>query len=174
MKKLVITFITLIMLLLTSCKQEQSQNQEQSLNDSKLDSAIFNSKLEKGMSIAEAKKHQVGEVVTVSGKILGAYTVFVDGRASFVMGDPSILVSCDLKENDNCKTPWDVCCEKKEIIAANTLSIQVVDEAGKVLKTGLKGKNGLKELSLVTIKGKIAPQSNDAVTIINAQAIQIN
>ena len=54
------------------------------------------------------------------------------------------------------------------------LSVQVVDQEGKVLKTGLKGKNGLKELALVTVKGKIAPQSNDFVTIINANAIQVD
>ena len=116
MKKITLVFIIIASLMLGSCNQEETKNNAVTGADSqaiKLDSALFNSTLEPGISISEAKKLKVGDEVVTSGKILGANS-FVEGRAIFVMGDPEVLISCDLKENDNCKTPWDVSVKRKK------------------------------------------------------------
>ena len=135
--------------------------------------AIFNSDLKTGIPVLEARTHKAGDKVTISGKIMGSPSPFVDGRASFIIADPKKLTSCDRMEEDHCKTPWDVCCESTKDIAAATINIQVTDESGKVLKTGLKGVNGLKELSKVLIEGTVADNSSKDAMTINATAIKV-
>ena len=136
MKTITITLTALSLVIFASCKQEQTKIHKNPapVAEVKLDPKLFNTQLEKGISVTEARKLKSGDEVTVSGKILGARSVFVDGRASFIIGNPDVLISCDLKPGDNCPIPWDVCCDGKETIASNTVSIQVVDDSGKVLK----------------------------------------
>ncbi len=50
---------------------------------------------------------------------------------------------------------------------------KVLDKDGKIFKTSLEGKSGLEKLSEVIVKGTISDQSSDAVTIINAETIQV-
>ena len=174
MKYLTLTLAALSLLFFTSCQEEKAATPAKApVAEIKLDPALFSQKLDEGITISEARKLKAGDQVTVKGKILGAHSVFVDGRAAFIMGDPEQLTSCDLREGDGCKIPWDVCCEDSKDIAANTLSIQLVDENGMVLKTGLKGKNGLKELALLTVQGTVSPQSSAESMVINATAIQV-
>jgi hypothetical protein len=167
-----------LLIFFTSCKEEKSTATPESSAPAPaqvaLDASLFSQTLDKGLKISEARKLAPGDKVTVSGKIIGAPSVFVEGRASFVMGDPEPLISCDIREGDGCTTPWDVCCMDSKSIAANTLSVQVVDKGGKVLKLGLKGQNGLKELAFLTVQGTIAPNSSAEAMIINAEAIQVN
>ncbi len=175
MKYLSLTLVALSLLFFTSCQEDKASTPAKlTVAAIKLDPTIFNQKLEEGLKVSEARKLKAGDPVTVSGKIIGAHSVFVDGRASFIMGDPEVLTSCDLRESDSCKSPWDVCCADGKDIAANTLSVQLVDGNGIVLKTGLKGKNGLKELALVDVQGVVATQSSEQAMIINATAIQVN
>lgn len=114
-----------------------------------------------------------GDAVILEAKVMGAAKPFVDERALFVVGDEGTLTSCDLRESDQCETPWDVCCEPDGEIRAGTATIQVVDAGGNVLKHGMRGINGLKELSRVRIEGVVAPQSNLDALIINATGIQL-
>lgn len=114
-----------------------------------------------------------GEEVILTGLIMGVHHPFVEGRAAFVLGDEATLTPCDLKESDKCKIPWDTCCDPAAIRMAGTATIQVVDENGKLLKTGLKGINGLSELSRVTISGKVASNSSPDAFIVNAEKIYI-
>ncbi|EDM25564.1 hypothetical protein LNTAR_08076 [Lentisphaera araneosa HTCC2155] len=174
MKYLTLTLAALSLLIFTSCQEEKAATPAKApVAEITLDPTLFSQKLDEGVTISEARKLKAGDQVTVNGKIMGTNTVFVDGRASFVMGDPEKLTSCDLREGDSCKSPWDVCCEDSKDITANTLSVQLADENGMVLKTGLKGKSGLKELALLTVQGTVSPQSSEQAMIINATAIQV-
>ena len=174
MKYLTLTLAALSLLIFTSCQEEKAATPAKApVAEIKLNPTLFSQELDEGVTISEARKLKAGDQVTVKGKIIGAHSVFVDGRASFVMGDPEKLTSCDLREGDSCKFPWDVCCEDSKDITANTLSVQLVDENGMVLKTGLKGKNGLKELALLIVQGTVSPQSSAESMVINATAIQV-
>ena len=104
---------------------------------------------------------------------MGTETPFVDNRALFVVGDEGTLTSCDLRTGDQCRTPWDVCCEPADAIRAGTATIQIVDADGNVLKQSIRGVGGLKELSRVRVEGVVAPQSTEDALIINATGIQI-
>jgi hypothetical protein len=114
-----------------------------------------------------------GDAVVIEAKVMGADDPFVDGRAIVVVGDEGTLQSCDLRSGDSCETPWDVCCEDPAAIRAGTATIRIVDSEGRVLKTGLRGVNGLVELSRVRVAGTIAPESTEGALIINAHAIEV-
>jgi hypothetical protein len=114
-----------------------------------------------------------GDKVVMEAKIMGTKTPFVDNRAVIVVGDEGTLTSCDIHHADACSTPWDNCCDEPAAVRAGTATIQVVDEAGNVLRHGLKGVSGLKELSRLRIAGEVAPNSSETAFIVNATRIEI-
>jgi sec-independent protein translocase protein TatB len=96
-----------------------------------------------------------GDEIVIHGLIMGRGKVFVDGRASFLLGDREKLTPCNTIPGDECETPWDCCCDSKEAKREGIASIQIIDAEGKVLSGGLKGVKGLKELSAVTVSGTV-------------------
>lgn len=112
---------------------------------------------------------RVGEIVTISGKIGGMMKPFAEDRAVFTLVGPGIP-SCADTPGDTCTTPWDYCCETSEDIAAHAATINVVDDSGKVIKATLKGVGGMKELSTVTVVGKVRAIEG-ASLVIDAQGI---
>jgi len=80
------------------------------------------------------------------------------------------LKSCDEIPGDNCPKPWDYCCETKEDILANSVTVQVTDAKGQILRTDMKGRRGLKELSEMVMVGKVASADGKAV-VVNATAV---
>lgn len=114
-----------------------------------------------------------GDEVLLTGLIMGVQLPFVEGRAAFILGDEAALTPCDLMNSDSCKTPWDACCDPAPIRMSATATVQILDTDGALLRTGLKGLNGLKELSRVTVKGTVAPNSSPTAFIVNAKAIHI-
>ena len=124
--------------------------------------------------IPEARKQfKPGDTVILTGLIMGVPNPFVEGRAAFVLGDEATITPCDAIDDDHCSMPWDACCDPAEIRMNGTATIQVVDENGRPLKTGLKGINGLRELSRVTVSGTVAPNSSELSFLVNADAVYI-
>lgn len=114
-----------------------------------------------------------GDEITIKGELIGRKKVFVDGRASFIVGDPTKLTSCDKMPDDPCKTPWDACCDGPELKLVGIASVQILGDDGRVLSGELKGTKGLKELSYVTIRGVVADTSTEDNLLINASKIHV-
>lgn len=114
-----------------------------------------------------------GDAIVISGKIMGREKVFVDGRASFLLGDPEKLTPCNAVPGDECETPWDCCCDSKEAKLEGIASIQITDAEGRVLTGGLKGVKGLKELSAVSVSGTVDQSSTAENLVVNAQSIHV-
>lgn len=112
-----------------------------------------------------------GDKVAIRGRIGGSPNPFVEGRAVFTLMGPG-LKACSDNPEDKCATPWDYCCETAADIAKHSAMVQVVDAAGTPLRTGLKGVNGLKELSQVTVQG-VVHQANDKILVVSATAIYV-
>lgn len=129
--------------------------------------------IEDSISVSEARKLKVGDEVTLTGDVIGVKSPFAEGRASFIIGDPGKITACDLIDDDNCKIPWDCCCNTPEDRANATLSIQLLDTEGNILKTSVKGINDLVESDAVVIKGTVAEGSSDTNMIINAELIWV-
>jgi len=119
------------------------------------------------------KEFKPGDEVLLKGAVMGVLKPFVDGRAVFVLGDEGTITPCNAMDDDHCSTPWDACCDPKEVKAAGTATIQVLGDNGKVLAHGLKGVGGLKELSVVTVRGVVAPMSSAEAFVVNATAIHV-
>jgi hypothetical protein len=115
-----------------------------------------------------------GDEVTVSGRIMGRKNPFVDDRAAFVLGDPAMMTPCNERPDDDCETPWDVCCDSRENVRLGTATIQLVGDDGRVIGRGLKGVNGLIELSTVTVTGTVDRGSTPEALIINATAVYVD
>jgi hypothetical protein len=114
-----------------------------------------------------------GDEITISGRIMGTMKPFVDGRAAFILGDPDVLTPCNEVPGDECETPWDACCDSPEDKKRATATIQIVDAGGRVLKEPIEGVGGLKNLSKVTVSGKVAEGSSADLLIVNASAIGV-
>ncbi|AKJ64814.1 hypothetical protein [Kiritimatiella glycovorans] len=123
--------------------------------------------------IPEARKLPPGTDVLLKGLVMGVRSPFVEGRALFILGDEATITPCNAKDDDHCSMPWDACCDPLEVRAAGTAAIQVLDDTGEVLEQGLKGVNGLKELSRVTVAGAVAPHSTTNAFVVNAASLYV-
>lgn len=109
--------------------------------------------------------------VTLRGVIGGSKEPFVAGRAVFtLMG--AALKPCNANPDDHCKTPWDYCCETKADIAANSATVRVADAKGNPLRTDLKGRAGVKELSEIIVTGTVVSAEGGGV-VINATSVHV-
>lgn len=110
-----------------------------------------------------------GQRVTIRGIVAGRAEPIAANRAILTLLDSSIK-TCDANPSDSCKTPWDACCEPADVLAKNSVTVQVVDKDGRPLKTALTALDGVKPLAKLTVTG-VATQSSDGVTIVNADGI---
>lgn len=124
--------------------------------------------------IPEARtQFKAGDSVVLTGLVMGTPHPFVEGRGVFVLGEVGVITPCDELHGDSCKTPWDTCCDTPENKAVATATIQILGEDGRPIRTGVKGMNGLKELSRVTVAGTVDDRSTPEAFIVNASAIHV-
>ncbi|MCW1923275.1 hypothetical protein OKA05_11985 [Luteolibacter arcticus] len=114
-----------------------------------------------------------GDEITLTGRIMGSKKPFVEGRAAFIVGDPEVLTPCNEMPGDECKTPWDACCDSAEEKKTGIATVQIAGADGKVLGEGIEGVGGLKNLATVVVSGKVAPGSSADALIVNATALQV-
>ncbi len=113
-----------------------------------------------------------GDTVTLTGRIMGADNPFVEGRAVFILGDPTVLTACSDKPGDSCETPWDTCCDTPEDKKRATATIQILGKDGRVLKEPVEGVSGIAKLATVKVSGTVAQGSSADLLLVNASAIQ--
>jgi len=161
--------------LLTSCKDTEPAVQSDPPAEADALTSVFLPTAPDGaVAISDAIiAPKLGEAITISGEIMGAMNPFIEGRAMLVLGDPTKITPCNRRPGDGCETPWDTCCDMSEVIAQSIATIQIVDEDGRPLETGLKGLHGIKELSFLTVTGTIAEGSNPKNLLINATGIHV-
>lgn len=119
------------------------------------------------------KQATPGGTLVIEGRIMGVAKPFSEELAVFVLGDEGTLTPCNARESDTCPTPWDVCCNTPEARRDGVATVQIPGSDGAVLRRGLKGVSGLRELSRVRVAGKAAAGSGPDALIVNAEAIRI-
>ena len=77
----------------------------------------------------------------------------MNGRAAFSIVDHS-LKACSQIEGDDCKTPWDYCCETDRLAKATVL-VKIIDESDDLVAMDARELLGVQELQTVIIQGKI-------------------
>lgn len=126
------------------------------------------------MHIHEARESaKPGDEIILQGRVMGRVSPFVDGRAAFVLGDPTLLTPCNEKPDDGCPTPWDVCCDSADAKRKGTATIQIVGDDGRVIAEPIREVNGLVELSTLTVRGTVADGSSAEAFIVNAESIHV-
>lgn len=127
---------------------------------------------ESAKDVSEARKAggiKAGDEVVLRGRIGGSGQPFVAGRAVFTLMGRGVK-ACSDNAGEKCSRPWDYCCETKADILANAVTVQVVDDKGQILRTDMKGRRGMKELSEMVVVGKVASADGKAV-VVNATAV---
>lgn len=119
--------------------------------------------------VRKAGTLKVGDEVVLRGRIGGSKEPFVAGRAVFTLVGRGIK-ACNENPDDKCSTPWDYCCEPKEQILANAVTVQVTDAKGQVLRTEMKGRHGLKELTEIVVVGKVASADSKSLVLVASGA----
>jgi hypothetical protein len=142
---------------------------------SSLPAGFFLAELPEGAKdLSEAKKAggmKKGDRVALRGVIGGSHDPFVPECAMFtLMG--SALKPCNANPDDKCAAPWDYCCETKGDIAANSATIRVADTKGNPLRTDIKGRAGIKELTEVIVLGTVAVAEKNTL-IVDANGIHV-
>ena len=110
--------------------------------------------------IAVRKEAKEGDDVVVVGRVGGSTTPFTEGRASFLIVDPS------LKPTAECECPWDYCEVPKKELADARLLVKFEDGAGKTRSTGARELFGIQELSTVVVQGKVRRDDKDNVVVL--------
>lgn len=175
MKTLITISTILAAISLSACKESApATSAEITTPDSTLEMYFSEAEIPDGASISEIRTSvKPGDEISISGLVMGREKVFVEGRASFILGDPKTITPCNEMPGDSCTTPWDACCDSKEVLRNGIASIQIVGEDGRVVSGNIKGTKGLTELSTVTVTGIVAPQSTTDALIVNATKIHV-
>jgi hypothetical protein len=109
------------------------------------------------------KESKDGDEVVMVGHIAGSKKPFVEGRASFSLLDLSIK-PCPADEG--CPTPWDCCCTPTEELRAATAQVRFAGSDGKTLPIGAREMLGIKELSVVVVKGRASRDEKGNLTVV--------
>jgi hypothetical protein len=176
MKLTNLSIAVIAMLSLHACKpKESASNSETKAPDPAIAAFFVTETLPDAQAIHIARTTaKPGDTITLKGEVMGRDKVFVDGRAAFTLGDPEKLTPCNKIPGDTCPTPWDACCDSKEVKKTAIASIQILGEDGRVMAHGLKGLNGLKELSAITVSGVVDQSSTEENFLINAKQIHVD
>ena len=112
------------------------------------------------ISVKELKTAAAADSVTVVGRVKDIH----DRTAGFTIADKS-LKPCNEREGDDCKTPWDYCCEPVEELKVGTANVEF-REAGKVVRASMKGFHGIDHLKEVVVVGKPEKDAEGNVTVV--------
>lgn len=116
---------------------------------------------------------KLGDKVTVVGRIGGSRVPFVASRAMFTIVDPSLKSCADMDEPDHCSMPWDYCCEPRENLKRNSITIEIVGADGKLLPFSVSGADGLKPLATVAVTGTVSERNDEGLFVVRAEKIAI-
>ena len=104
-----------------------------------------------------------GDAVVIVGHIGGDAKPWVDGRATFLIVDPSIK---PCPSNEGCPTPWDCCCVPKEELVKVMATVKVVDGQGQTVPVDARALLGLKESQTVVARGKAKRDDKGNLTVL--------
>lgn len=124
------------------------------------------------VGVAQCKTSaKLGDTVTVVGRIGGAKVPFNASRSVFTIVDPSLKACSDIP-GDDCKTPWDYCCDRDKL-PQNMATIEIVDAQGKVLPFNVRGADGLEPLTRVAVTGRVTERNDQGLFVVRAERINL-
>lgn len=101
------------------------------------------------LGVKAAKEKGPADEVAVTGRL---YDITA-GFAVLKIMDLAIPYCGETNKEDKCKTPWDYCCESKDVQSSNSLLVEARDAAGTPIATPSLG--DLQRLDRITVTGKL-------------------
>lgn len=127
---------------------------------------------ENAPDVVDAKKGlKKGDRIVLKGRIGGSKDPFVKERAVFTLVGRGIK-ACNEIPGDNCPVPWDYCCIPRKDITLHSVTVQIVDDKGMPLRTDIRGRWEIKELSELVVVGTVAEVRGDAM-VVNATGLHV-
>lgn len=111
-----------------------------------------------------------GDSVVIRGRIGGSREPLRPDGAFFTIVDPSVPKCDEMSMDEGCEWPWDYCCEPRELLTANSATVEVVDADGVRMKTNLVD-GGLRPGDEVVVVGTVGPRPDAAVLVVRATGI---
>ena len=121
------------------------------------------------VSAAFAAQPAVGSVIAVTGRIGGSKKPLGD-FAVLNLAEKSLPNCREAGGMPKCPTWWDLCCTE---LKNKICTVQCKGADGQLLRTSLRGLGDLKEMSTITISGKVAI-SEDGMLVIDATQIYVD
>ena len=109
--------------------------------------------------VVAAKAKGARNDVVVEGRLADV----VKGRFAFTLMDVSLPYCGETNKEDNCKTPWDYCCDKPKI-PANSLFVEVRGADGKPVAS--PSLPDLRLLDKVKVKGKVEADTHGNLVLL--------
>ncbi len=155
--------IVTIIACLSSCGDSSSPTENNGTSSSQPAKAglIMKSAPQDSMAVKAMKDSvQDGDEVIVHGRI----REFVEGFAGFTLVDEKMR-HCDERDDDNCKTPWDYCCEDSTEMVNHSVTVEVHKD-GRISKSNLSGLGGMDRLKDIVVRGKVKKSADGNVIVI--------
>lgn len=175
MRNVLLLLVVMGSLLVLGCENKDSKSSTDKKEPlANVPASLFQAtKLTGAKEVLDVKKSaNLGDSVVVHGRIAGGKEPFVSGRAIFTLADAKLPL-CSEVAGDKCPTPWDLCCEPKDKLAEQTLTVEVDDAAGKPLVGTLMNVGGLAPGKSIVVKGKVTQKPSAQALIIRAEAISV-
>ena len=167
------TLLSLLLFLCSSCSNDSNMVDIEGEKASLPHGLIVESGLGEALSVIEVRtNNSTDKELIVEGFIGGRKRPFTKNSAIFILGDHS-LETCDEKDDDNCPTPCDVCCEDSKKIANSTMSVQLLDADGSLTAGTLEGVAGLEAGTKIKVRGSLDEKTSTRAFIINAKNVQL-
>lgn len=116
-------------------------------------------------TVIEAReKSEDGEDVVLVGRIGGSVNPWVEGRTAFSIVDQSLKACSDIP-GDECKIPWDYCCETQKLPTSMAF-VKFVGDDGRPLEADARELLSLKELQTVVVRGKAKRDEAGNLTVL--------
>ena len=157
------------LLLAVGCTQESSTTTtstnttpEASIDGSRF---LLNEEPAEAATVIEAREDsEDGQDVVLVGRIGGSVNPWVEGRAAFSIVDPTLKACSDIP-GDECKKPWDYCCETHKL-PTSTAFVKFVGDDGRPLYADARELLNLKELQTVVVHGKAKRDEAGNLTVL--------
>ena len=114
---------------------------------------------------AVREKGKDGEEVVVAGWVAGSEEPIIKGRAAFT------IVDLELPPPECTTKPYSYCCMPKEALLPNLVMVKFVDGDGKTILKDAHGLLGIKEGSIVVVRGRVECSEEGKVNSIVANAL---
>jgi hypothetical protein len=113
-----------------------------------------------GLGVDAAKAKGAAAQVVVTGRIAST----VRGLAAFTLMDSALPYCGEKNKEDNCKTPWDYCCESPETYRKHALVVEARGADGKPLPSPSLG--DLRLLDQVAVVGQLVVDEHGNHTVL--------